>query len=96
MERTPNKSQHTNLTPEKKILPPFLPVFELANLSITSPALLATSCSGGHLEQTGIPGEKPRQAVPDYEAPFITQHRTQTLSVHANSNTEPYGIHQEQ
>ena len=30
MERTPNKSQHTKLTLEKKILPPLLPVFELA------------------------------------------------------------------
>ena len=30
MERTPNKSQHTKLTLEKKILPPFLPGFELA------------------------------------------------------------------
>ena len=30
VERTPNKSQHTKLTPEKKILPPLLPGFELA------------------------------------------------------------------
>ena len=30
MERTPNKSQHTKLTLEKKILPPLLPGFELA------------------------------------------------------------------
>ena len=30
LERTPNKSQHTKLTPEKKILPPLLPRFELA------------------------------------------------------------------
>ena len=30
MERTPNKSQHTKLTLEKKILPPPLPGFELA------------------------------------------------------------------
>ena len=30
MERTPNKSQHRKLTPEKKILPPLLPGFELA------------------------------------------------------------------
>ena len=30
VERTPNKSQHTKLTLEKKILPPLLPVFELA------------------------------------------------------------------
>ena len=30
MERTPNKSQHRKLTLEKKILPPFLPGFELA------------------------------------------------------------------
>ena len=30
MERTPNKSQSTKLTPEKKILPPLLPGFELA------------------------------------------------------------------
>ena len=30
MERTPNKSQHTKLTVEKKILPPLLPGFELA------------------------------------------------------------------
>ena len=30
MERTPNKSQHTKLTQEKKILPPLLPGFELA------------------------------------------------------------------
>ena len=30
VERTPNKSQHTKLTPEKKILPRLLPKFELA------------------------------------------------------------------
>ena len=35
-ERTPNKSQHTKLTLEKKILPPLLPGFDL---SITSPVL---------------------------------------------------------
>ena len=29
LERTPNKSQHTKLTLEKKILPPLLPGFEL-------------------------------------------------------------------
>ena len=29
LERTPNKSQHTNLTLEKIILPPLLPGFEL-------------------------------------------------------------------
>ena len=31
MERTPNKSQHTQLTLEKKILQPLLPGFELAS-----------------------------------------------------------------
>ena len=30
MDRTPNKSQHTKLTLEKKILPPLLPGLELA------------------------------------------------------------------
>ena len=30
MEWTPNESQHTKLTLEKKILPPLLPEFELA------------------------------------------------------------------
>ena len=30
VKRTPNKSQHTQLTLEKKILPPLLPGFELA------------------------------------------------------------------
>ena len=30
MERTPNKSQHTKLTLEKKLLPPLLPGLELA------------------------------------------------------------------
>ena len=30
VQRTPNKSQHTKLTLEKKILPPFLPGFNLA------------------------------------------------------------------
>ena len=30
MEQTPNKSQHTKLTLEEKILPPLLPGFELA------------------------------------------------------------------
>ena len=30
MERTPNKSQHTKLTLEEKILPPLLLGFELA------------------------------------------------------------------
>ena len=29
IERTPNESQHTKLTLEKKIIPPFLPGFEL-------------------------------------------------------------------
>ena len=29
MERTPNESQHTKLTLEKKVLPPLLPGFEL-------------------------------------------------------------------
>ena len=29
VERTPNKSQHTKLTLERKILPPLLPAFEL-------------------------------------------------------------------
>ena len=29
MQRTPNNSQHTQLTLEKKILPPLLPGFEL-------------------------------------------------------------------
>ena len=38
VEQTPNKSQHAKLILEKKILPPLLPGFELANLSITSPA----------------------------------------------------------
>ena len=31
VERTPNKSQHTKLTLEKKILPPLLPGFDLAS-----------------------------------------------------------------
>ena len=41
VERTPNKSQHTKLTLEKKKFfnRSILPGFELANLSITSPAL---------------------------------------------------------
>ena len=30
VERAPNKSQHTELTLEKKIFPPLLPGFELA------------------------------------------------------------------
>ena len=30
VKQTPNKSQHTKLTLEKKILPPLLPGFELA------------------------------------------------------------------
>ena len=32
VERTPNKSQHTKLSLEKKILPPLLPGFELATI----------------------------------------------------------------
>ena len=32
MERTPNKSQYTKLTLDKKILPPLLPEFELATI----------------------------------------------------------------
>ena len=39
MERTPNKSQHTKLTPEKKILPPLLSRFELATFDYESGAL---------------------------------------------------------
>ena len=34
MERTPNKSQHTTLTLEKKILPPLLPRFERATFGL--------------------------------------------------------------
>ena len=34
MERTPNESQHTKLTLDKKILPPFLPGFELATFRL--------------------------------------------------------------
>ena len=34
VERTPNKSQHTKLTLEKKIFPPLLPGFELATLRL--------------------------------------------------------------
>ena len=32
VERTPNKSQHTKLSPEKVILPPLLLGFELADV----------------------------------------------------------------
>ena len=39
MERTPIKSQHTNLTPEKKILPPLLLGFEFATFDRESGAL---------------------------------------------------------
>ena len=34
VERTPNKSRHTKLTSEKKILPPLLPGFELATFRL--------------------------------------------------------------
>ena len=34
VERTPNKSQHTKSTLEKKILPPLLPGFELATFRL--------------------------------------------------------------
>ena len=34
MERTPNKSQYTKLTLEKKILPPLLPGFELTTFRL--------------------------------------------------------------
>ena len=34
LERTPNKSQHTNLTLEKKILPPLMQGFEFATLRL--------------------------------------------------------------
>ena len=46
MKRTPNKSQHTKLTLERKFLPPILPGIELAFLTITSPALLPASHAG--------------------------------------------------
>ena len=42
MERTSNKSQHTKLTLEKKVLPPLLPGFKLATFR-TSPALYQLS-----------------------------------------------------
>ena len=45
MERTPNKSQHTKLTLEKKILPLLLPGFDLATFDHESGAL-QTSYSG--------------------------------------------------
>ena len=51
--RTPNKSQHSKLTLEKKILPPFLPGFELATFrsrvrrsnqqAITAPGCLVSA-----------------------------------------------------
>ena len=46
MERTPNKSQHTKLTPEKKNSPAARAEIRTRNLSITSPALLPTSYAG--------------------------------------------------
>ena len=52
VEWTLNKSHHTKLTLEKKILLQLLPGFELAKLSITSPALLPTSYPGSHFEST--------------------------------------------
>ena len=39
LERTPNKSQHTKLTLEAKILPPLLPGFELTSFDHESGAL---------------------------------------------------------
>ena len=43
----PNKSQHTKLSVEKKILPPPLPGFKLAAFQpFTSPLLLPTSYPG--------------------------------------------------
>ena len=45
LERTPNNSQHTKLTLEKTLFPPFLPGLETRNLSITSPALYLLSYS---------------------------------------------------
>ena len=41
VERTPNKSQHTKITPEKKISPAAPDGIRTRNLSITSSALLA-------------------------------------------------------
>ena len=39
VEQTTNKSQHTNLTPKKKIPPPLLPGFELQPFDHESGAL---------------------------------------------------------
>ena len=53
VERTPNKSQHTKLTLEKKILPPFLPEFELATfrsqVRCSTHKLFRLPCSDVHL-----------------------------------------------
>ena len=46
VERVPDRSQHTKLTLEKKILLPLLLGFELATIPNMSLVLLPTSCSG--------------------------------------------------
>ena len=45
VEQALNKGHHSKLTLENKILPPLLPGFELANLSITSPVLFTNKLS---------------------------------------------------
>ena len=54
VERRPNKSQHTKLTLEKKILPSLLLVIRTCNLSITSPTILPTSYPGSQWTNTKL------------------------------------------
>ena len=59
VERTPNKSQHTVLTLEKKIILPRAPAgFRTRNLSITSPTLLPTSYPGTSGQKRTAPNHR--------------------------------------
>ena len=58
VERTPNESQHTRLTLEKKILLPLLPGYELATFDQESGAFTnkpSRLISGYHLRYTPSP-----------------------------------------
>ena len=96
MERTPNKSQHTKLTLEKKILPPLLPGFELATFDHESGALTSklsrfavmihsTTCFGAYLYLVGTQHGNPHRLS-------LTMNRM----THFILRTHTGGLHQQQ
>ena len=89
VEQALNKGHHSKLTLENKILPPLLPGFELANLSITSPVLFTNKLSQLMLltqQNTNLNGSLNTKITLQNIHPTLIQ--TEQLTQHKNRPTQ--------